>query len=176
MSTYRHARVFGRWPVAVLALSATCGYVPWVQAGAWQRYEVRNGLGAVVGHGIELRGVLKTGHDTRAVFLAGECVGDRTVIRIEVRRHDFGVWPAVVRWRVDDGVERVDTWHPCDDGTCVGLWDGQGKALFRTLDRANALGLRIEGRYAKPMTAAFNLQGADDVIRSASRQCGWIEG
>lgn len=174
ISTYLDAGVLGRWPAITLALSATCGYVPLAQADTWQRYEVSNRLGAIVGHGIELRGVLNNGHDTRAVFLASECVDGRTIIRIEVRRYDFGVWPALVRWQVDHGIERVDTWHPCDDGTCVGLWEGQGKELFRTLGKASSLSLRIEGRYAKPMTAKFNLQGANDEIRSASQQCGWI--
>lgn len=173
VSTFQDAGAFARWPAIVFLLSATCSYIPLVQAGSWQEYEVKNRLGAVVGHGIELRGVLDNGYDTRAVFLTSECVGGKTIVRIEVRKYDFGVWPVIVRWRVDHGAEHMDTWHPCDDGTCVGLWEGQGREFLKALRKAGSLGLRIEGRYATPMTAKFDVQGAGGDIQSAGRQCGW---
>ena len=36
-------------------------------------------------------------YGTREVFLTSECVGGKTIVRIEVRRYDFGVWPVIVR-------------------------------------------------------------------------------
>lgn len=154
-------------------LSAACSYIPLVHAGSWQEYAVKDRLGTVVGQGIELLGVLDNGYGTRTIFLTSECVGGKTIVRIEVRRYDFGVWPVIVRWRVDRDAEHVDTWHPCDDGTCVGLWEGQGRKLLTALRKASSLSLKIEGRYTKPMTAAFDVQGAGGDIQSAGRQCGW---
>lgn len=154
-------------------LSAACSYIPLVQAGSWQEYAVKDRLGAVVGRGIELRGVLDNGYGTRAGFLTGECVGGKTVVRLEVSKYDFGVWPVIVWWRVDHSAEHMDTWHPCDDGTCVGLWEGQGRELLKALRKASSLGLRIEGRYDKPMTAKLDVQGAGGDLESAGRQCGW---
>lgn len=113
------------------------------------------------------------GYGTRDAFLTSECVGSKTILRIEVRRHDFGVWPVIVRRRVDHSAEHMDTWHPCDDETCVGLWEGQGREFLMALRKASSLSLRIEGRYDKPMTAKFDVQGAGGDIQSAGRQCGW---
>ena len=155
-------------------VSAACSYIPLVQAGSWQEYAVKDRLGAAIGRGIELRSVLDNGYGTRAVFLTSECVGGKTIVRIEISKYDFGVWPVIVRWRVDHSAEPMDTWHPCDDGTCVGLWEGQGKELLKALRKASSLGLRIEGRYANPMTAKFDVQGAGGYIQSAGRQCGWV--
>lgn len=144
----------------VLDVSGKGSYIPLVQAGSWQEYAVKDRLGAVVGHGIELRGVLDNGYGTRAVFLTSECVGGKTIVRIEVRKYDFGVSPVIVRWRVNSGAKHVDTWHSCDDGTCVGLWEGQGREFLKALRKASSLSLKIEGRYAKLMTAKFDVKGA----------------
>ncbi|MCF8531740.1 MAG: hypothetical protein K9G48_01945 [Reyranella sp.] len=121
---------------------------------------MKDRLGTLVGHGVELRGTLDTGYGIRALFLTSECVDGRIIVRIEVRNYDFGVWPVIVRWRVDNSAEHTDAWLPCDDGTCVGLWEGQGMNLLKTLRKASALGLGIEERYAKPMTARFDVRGA----------------
>jgi len=173
VSTFQDARAFARWPAVVVLLSATCSYIPLVQAGSWQEYAVKDRLGTVVGRGIEFRGMLDRGYGTREVFLTSECVGGKTIVRIEVRRYDFGVWPVIVRWRVDHSAEHMDTWHPCDGGTCIGLWEGQGEQLLNNLRKASFLGLRIEGRYDKPITAKFDVQGAGGDLESAGRQCGW---
>ncbi|MDP2375109.1 hypothetical protein, partial [Reyranella sp.] len=47
------------------------------------------------------------------------------------------------------------------------------QVFLNNLRKASFLGLRIEGRYDKPMKAKFDVQGAGGDIQSVGRQCGW---
>ena len=93
---------------------------------------------------VEIRGQVDSGHGARAAFLNAECADGKTIIRVEVRKYDFGVGPVTVRWRrwrPGKPGERTDTWEPCDDGTCIGLWEGQGYAFVKSLPGARPLTL-----------------------------------
>ena len=48
---------------------------------------------------VEIRGQVDSGHGARAAFLNAECADGKTIIRVEVRKYDFGVGPVTVRWR-----------------------------------------------------------------------------
>lgn len=144
-----------------------------VQAASWQVYDVNDRHGAVIGRGLEFRGELDAGYGARAAFLNAECADGKTIVRVEVRKHDFGVRPMTVRWRPGENGERKDTWEPCDDGTCIGLWEGQGVVLVKSLPRTKTLTLIVEARDGKPMRATFNVEASGRDFRSVGLQCGW---
>ena len=130
----------------------------------------------VIGRGVEIRGQLDSGHGARAAFLNAECADGKTIIRVEVRKYDFGVGPVTVRWRrwrPGKPGERTDTWEPCDDGTCIGLWEGQGYAFVKSLASARTLTLIVEARYGKPMQGTFSVELSSGDLQRVGLQCGW---
>lgn len=169
-STLRHPAV----TAVVVALTISCPCKQAVGADSWKHYSVRDSSGVVIGRGVEIGGQLTASHAVRPGIFNTECAGNQTVVRVEVRNFDFGTSPVHVRWIVGNAPEQADIWQVCDDGSCIGLWQGQGIPFLKSLMGATQLNLTIESRFAKPITASFPIEGSLEKLGSVGRDCGWL--
>lgn len=169
-STLGHAAA----AAVVLSLTIACSSKQAAGAGSWKHYSVKGSFGGVIGHGVEIGGQLTAGHGVRPGFFNADCVDNQTVVRVEARNFDFGTSPVRVRWAAGDAPEQADIWQVCDDGSCIGLWQGQGIPFLKSLMGATQLNLTIESRYAKPITASFPIEGSLEALGSVGRHCGWL--
>lgn len=159
------------WPRLEVVALCLCLYAATVTADTWRDYAVRDRAGRIVGRGIEVTGQMTDGYRVRLGQLNADCAGGRTVIRLEVRNFDFGTAPVRVRWTVPNNKEGSTIWDVCDDGSCIGRWDGEAFAFLQKIVEASELQVSIEVPHARPVNATFKLEGTDAAMRSLSRNC-----
>ena len=111
------------------------------------------------------------GYRVRLGQLNADCAGGRTVVRLEVRNFDFGTAPVRVRWTVPNNKEGSTVWDVCDDGSCIGRWDGEAFAFLQKIVEASELQLSIEVPHTRPVNATFKLEGTYAAMQSLSRNC-----
>lgn len=148
-----------------------CLYAATATADTWRDYAVRDRAGRTVGRGIEVTGQMTDGYRVRRSQLNADCAGDRTVVRLEVRNFDFGAAPVRVRWTVPNSMENSTIWDVCDDGSCIGRWDGEAFAFLQKIVEAPELQMSIEAPHARIVNATFKLEGTDAAMLRLRRNC-----
>lgn len=140
-------------------------------ANSWNSYYIKDDGGSVIACGIEVLGRLNAGYEVKSSMLNIECLDRRQVVRVEVRNFDFGIAPVRVRWSVDGEPERAGMWETCQDGSCIGLWDGSSTSFLNSLQNAHSVQLAIEVSFAKPMAATFRVDGIREAMAEAGHIC-----
>jgi len=85
----------------------------------------------------------------------------------------FGSGGVTVRYTLDGSAPIAATWNTCKGGGCAGLWNGQGIPFLKSLFDKRELRLVIDRRYAEPLYATIQVEGARGALAEVGEACGW---
>lgn len=161
--------------VKSVILAAICTIASTPALADWRPHTVSDHLKGNVGVGISAAGTMEDRYGSRPAELTINCADNSTTIYMGRKGLFFGSRSGVsVAYNFDSGTVQRATWSTCDSSDCVGLWNGQGIPLIKSMVGKNILRVTITRTFAEPVYGTFSIGGIEAAMQPVGQKCGWL--